>query len=185
MERMVQDSRTIDLQELRAFASVVRRGGITAAVRIYSLSKSTISMQLTRLETRIGVRLLERTSRRIALTREGEQLLPRIVSILAEVDYLLDDTLRARTSPRGTVRIAVPLALGGALLGQLVSAVAERYPDIALIVQPSYDIECCDGYCCGYGVSGYPRNRLSNGTGIWTVPASDLPKAPGFLVCWG
>ncbi|GGE96758.1 LysR family transcriptional regulator [Sphingomonas prati] len=98
-------------------------------------------MQLTRLEARLGVRLLERTSRRIALTREGEQLLPRIQSILAEADHLLDETLRARTAPRGTVRIAVPPALGGALLEHLVPALAERYPDIALIVHPSYDFD--------------------------------------------
>lgn len=138
---MVQDSRTIDLHELRAFASVVRHGGITAAARMHGLSKSTISMQLTRLEARLGVRLIERTSRRIALTHEGEQLLPRIQSILAEADHLLDETLRARTSPRGTVRIAVPPALGGALLEHLVPALAERYPDVTLIVQPSYDMD--------------------------------------------
>lgn len=138
---MVQDNRTIDLQELRAFASVVRHGGITAAARMHRLSKSTVSMQLTRLEAQLGVRLIERTSRRMALTREGEQLLPRIQSILAEADQLLDETLRARTSPRGTVRIAVPPALGGALLEHLVPAIAERYPDIALIVEPSYDMD--------------------------------------------
>jgi DNA-binding transcriptional LysR family regulator len=141
IELMVQDNRTIDLHELRAFANIVRHGGITAAARMQGLSKSTISMQLTRLEARLGVRLIERTSRRNALTREGEQLLPRIMSILAEADFLLDDTLRARTSLRGTVRIAVPPALGGALLDHLVPAVAERYPDISLVVEPSYDME--------------------------------------------
>ncbi|USI73554.1 LysR family transcriptional regulator [Sphingomonas morindae] len=138
---MVQQSRTIDLHELRVFASVVRQGGITAAARALDVSKSTISMQITRLEARLGVRLVERTSRRVALTREGEQLLPRIQSILAEADYLLEDMDRARTSPRGLVRIAVPPAFGGALLGHLVPAIAERYPDIELAVEPSYDLD--------------------------------------------
>lgn len=138
---MVQKNRTIDLQELRVFASVIHHGGITAAARALGLSKSTISTQITRLEARLGVRLVERTSRRVALTREGEQLLPRIQSMLAEADYLLDDTLRVRTSPRGMVRIAVTPAFGGALLGHLVPLLAERYPEIELVVEPSYDID--------------------------------------------
>lgn len=138
---MVQVKRTIDFHELRALTSVVRHGGISAAAQALGLSKSTISMQITRLEARFGVRLVERTSRRVALTREGEQLLPRVQSILAEADHLFDEALGARTSPRGTVRIAVPPALGGALLEQLVPALAERYPDIALVVAPSYDMD--------------------------------------------
>ncbi|WP_299177412.1 LysR family transcriptional regulator [uncultured Brevundimonas sp.] len=138
---MVQEKRTIDLQELQALASVVRHGGVTAAAHSLGVSKSTVSMQVTRLEARLGVRLIERNSRRVALTREGEQLLPRIQSILADADHLLDETLRARMSPRGTVRIAAPPALCGALLEPLVSAVAERYPEIALVIEPSYDME--------------------------------------------
>ena len=138
---MVLDVRTIDLWELRVFSSVVRHGGITAAADALGISKSTVSLQITRLEGRLGTRLLERSSRRVALTREGEQVLPRVQSLLAEADNLLQEATRASAAPRGTVRIAVSPPLGGAMLEFLVPALKERYPDISLIVVPNYEID--------------------------------------------
>jgi DNA-binding transcriptional LysR family regulator len=131
----------LDFQELRAFDAVARNKGISAAAGVLGLSKSAVSMQITRLEERLGTRLVERNSRRVALTREGEQLLPRIQSILADADQLIDETMRMRGSPRGAVRIAVPPALGAAMLERLIPSLAVRHPGISLVVAPSYDIE--------------------------------------------
>lgn len=138
---MSQENGTINFQELRAFASVARHLGVTPAAQALRLPKSTVSLQLTRLEERLGLRLFQRNSRKVALTREGEQLLPRVQSILAEAEQLFDETARAKASPSGTVRIAVPPALGELVLDQLVPAVTERYPGISLVIQPSYDID--------------------------------------------
>jgi DNA-binding transcriptional LysR family regulator len=83
---MVQENRTIDLGELRVFAAIAHYGGLTSAAAALGVSKSTISHSLTRLEEGLGGRLFERSSRRVALTREGEQMLPRVQSLLAEAD---------------------------------------------------------------------------------------------------
>lgn len=137
---MVQENGTIDLYELQAFAHVIRHNGITAAAAAMGLSKSTVSMRITRLETRLGVALLKRSSRRIALTREGERLLPRIESLLAESAYLFEEATRTRTAPRGTVRMAVTPALGGAVLEHLLPALRASHPAISLVVVPTYEL---------------------------------------------
>jgi DNA-binding transcriptional LysR family regulator len=138
---MVRTFRTLDLRDLEALASVVRHGGITAAADNLRVSKSSVSTRITRLEERLGARLLERNSRRVALTREGEQVLPRVQSLLAEAENLLEATNQAKVSPRGIVRMAVTPALGGAVLEHLLPALRERYPDISMIVAPSYDVD--------------------------------------------
>ncbi|TCP29343.1 LysR family transcriptional regulator [Sphingomonas sp. BK235] len=138
---MVLENRTIDWYELRAFAAVVRHGGVTAAAKALHASKSTVSLQISRLEMRLGTRLLERSSRRVALTREGEQVLPRVLSLLAEADDLLEEGARVRSTPRGTVRIAVTPALGAAVLERLLPVLRERHPDIFLAVVSSYDLD--------------------------------------------
>ena len=138
---MVQKSRTIDLDELQVFTSVAHHGGITAAADAMGVSKSTVSHSLTRLEERLGAKLFERSSRRVALTREGAQILPRVQSLLAEADNLLEDTTRTAATPRGTVRIAVPPALGSAVLTRLVPELQRRFPDIGLVVVPRYDLD--------------------------------------------
>lgn len=141
IERMVETNRTMNFEELKAFDAVVRHGGITAAAKALGLSKSTISLQITHLEQRLGTRLLERSSRRMALTKEGEQVLPRIKSLLAEADHLVEDVSRSVSAPRGIVRAAVPPPLGGAVLEHLVPALSVRFPEISLAVASGYEIE--------------------------------------------
>ncbi|NRP90223.1 HTH-type transcriptional regulator DmlR [Ensifer adhaerens] len=140
-QHMVQENRTIDLGELRVFAAIAHYGGLTSAAAALGVSKSTISHSLTRLEEGLGGRLFERSSRRVALTREGEQMLPRVQSLLAEADNLLEEAARTYTTPRGTVKIAVPPALGSAVLERLVPELQERYPDIVLVVSPNYGMD--------------------------------------------
>lgn len=138
---MVQKNRTINLQELAAFAEVIKAGGITAAAEALGTSKSTVSMQITRLEARLGVTLLTRTSRRISLTREGQWILPRIISLLAETEHLLEDVQREASLPRGIVRIATTPAFGDRALRVLGPKIRETYPDIKLVVKPTYDFD--------------------------------------------
>lgn len=140
-QRMVHRNRTINLEELHVFASVAHHGGFTSAADALGVTKSTISHAITRLEERLGTRLLERSSRRVALTREGAEVLPRIQSLLAEAENLLEETTRTTATPRGTVQIAVPPALGSAVLERFVSDLRRRYPDIALVVVSSYSMD--------------------------------------------
>ncbi len=129
------------MQELTAFAAVIKAGGITAAAEILGTSKSTVSMQISRLEERLGVILLTRTSRRIALTREGHRILPRIISLLAETEHLLEDVQQEASQPRGIVRIATTPAFGDRAIRVLGPKLRETYPDIKLVVKPTYDFD--------------------------------------------
>lgn len=138
---MVQKIETIDFQEFQTFAAVVRHGGITAAGTALGISKSTVSLQISRLEQRLETRLFERNSRRVALTREGEQVLPRVLSLLAEAEHLLEEAKTATTKPRGIVRIAVTPPLGGAVMERLVPMVRDKFPDVSLVVASSYDLD--------------------------------------------
>lgn len=123
---MVEENQTIEFRELLAFSTVIRCGGITAAANNLDLSKSTVSLQVSRLEQRLGVKLLERNSRRVALTREGTRLLPRVVSLLEEVQLLIEESKQVAGVPGGSVRIAVTPALGGVVLKNSFQACAKR-----------------------------------------------------------
>lgn len=135
---MVRKNRTINLNDLTAFSEVARAGGISAAGEALGVSKSTVSTQITRLEGKLGVRLLTRSSRRVALTREGQRVLPRVLSLLVEVDHLIEDIADQSSKPRGSVRIATTPAFGSFALNSLFPAVSKAYPDIRLIVSPTY-----------------------------------------------
>lgn len=194
-ELMVQRNKTIDFLELQVLASVVRHGGLTAAAEAIGVSKSTVSLQITRLENRLGTQLLKRSSRRVALTPEGEQLMPRIESLLSEADQLLATATQSNTAPRGTVRIALTPALGGAVLEVLVPALAESHPGIALVVLPSYDMEDLqdpafdfairigqvhDERLVASSVGSFERILVATPShaGAWPGSIDDLPQAP-------
>lgn len=137
-EPMVEENRTLEFRELLAFSQAIKQGGVTAAADNLGLSKSTVSLQISRLEQRLGVKLLERNSRRIALTREGERLLPRITSLLEEGQLLIEESKLAVGVPGGTVRIAVTPAFGSVVLKKFIPRMRETHPDMRLIVEPSY-----------------------------------------------
>ena len=88
---MVSKDRTIEFRALRVFAEVARRGGFTAAAETLGMAKSAVSKQLSQLEAVLQVRLFERRSRRVALTKEGEALVVRAESILAEIAHMATD----------------------------------------------------------------------------------------------
>lgn len=138
---MVQQSKTMEFRELLAFSRVAQIGGITAAADSLALSKSTVSLQISRLEQRLDVRLFERNSRRVALTREGERLLPRVNSLLQEMQLLIEETESAVDVPGGVVRIAVTPALGRVVLRHLVPRLQITHPNLRLVVNSTYDLD--------------------------------------------
>jgi DNA-binding transcriptional LysR family regulator len=105
------------------------------------VAKSVVSKHLSQLESRLGVRLLERSSRRVALTREGEALLPRVESLLAEARQLQDLAGESLDRPRGLVRIAATPEFGGYMAERFFPAAVARYPEIRLAMIPAYAFE--------------------------------------------
>ena len=115
-----------DLSDLSAFAAVVRAGGFRDAARGNGGSASRLSEAVRRLETRLGVRLLNRTTRSIAPTEAGARLLERLTPALEEVDAALDVVNAFRDRPAGTLRLNVPSAVARTVLPPIVAPFLER-----------------------------------------------------------
>ncbi|CAM3877130.1 LysR family transcriptional regulator [Bordetella tumulicola] len=122
------------LGDLAAFLAVARAGGFREASRQAGLSASGLSDAMRRLETRLGVRLLHRTTRSIALTEAGARLMDRLSPALDEVEAALDVVNGFRDHPAGTLRLNVPASVARLVLPAIVPEFMKAYPDIMLDV---------------------------------------------------
>jgi DNA-binding transcriptional LysR family regulator len=133
--------RTMNFQELRVFSEVVRAGGITAAAEKLGVAKSAVSKQLNQLEQRLQVKLLARSSRRVSLTPEGKRLLPRIESIIAEGERLVDDAHEEVVKPAGVVRIPASPEFGALVAQRFLPRLLRDYPDLTVMMKLGYGFE--------------------------------------------
>ncbi len=116
--------------DLRVFVRAVDRGSFSSAARDLGLTPSAVSKLVSRLEDRLGVRLLERSTRRLALTPEGETFFARAKRIVADIEEAEEEVTRIRGAPRGRLHINAGTAFG---LHQLAPALADflaRYPEV-------------------------------------------------------
>ncbi len=118
--------------ELTAFARAVESGGFSAAARELGLSPSAVSKIVTRLENRLGVRLLSRTTRSLGLTPEGERFFARAQRILADIDEAERDAAQAQRTPRGLLRMHSGVAFGLHQLPPVLPEFTARYPEIEI-----------------------------------------------------
>jgi DNA-binding transcriptional LysR family regulator len=123
-----------DLGDLTAFVAVARSGGFRDAARTSGSSASSLSEAVRRLETKLGVRLLNRTTRSVALTEAGARLLDRLGPALVEVEASLDVVNGFRDRPAGTLRLNVPISASRLVLPRIVPPFLAAYPDIRLEV---------------------------------------------------
>jgi DNA-binding transcriptional LysR family regulator len=126
MARIIRDRAA----ELTALVTAVERGGFTAAARQLGVTPSAMSKTITRLENRLGVRLLNRTTRQLALTPEGEAFFARGQRILAEMNDAEQEVTRFRSTPSGLLRMHTLVAFGLHQLSPVLPEFFERYPDI-------------------------------------------------------
>jgi DNA-binding transcriptional LysR family regulator len=121
-----------DLADMSAFIAVVRAGGFREGARASGVSPSSLSLAVRRLEAKLGVRLLNRTTRSIAPTEAGARLLERLTPALGEVEAALDGVNAFRDRPTGTLRLNVPAAVARLVLPPIVTPFLMAYPDIRL-----------------------------------------------------
>ena len=95
-----------DLNDMRYFVEVVERGSFTAASRALGLPKSRLSRRIAELESRLGVRLMQRTTRRLALTEVGELFYRHCAVVRDEADMAAETVARLQAEPRGVVRVS-------------------------------------------------------------------------------
>ncbi len=123
-----------DLGDLTAFVAVAKARGFRDAARATGASASSLSEAVRRLETRLGVRLLHRTTRSVAPTEAGARLLERLGPALGEVEAALDVVNGFRDRPAGTLRLNVPVSAVRLVLQRIVPPFLAAYPDIRLEV---------------------------------------------------
>jgi DNA-binding transcriptional LysR family regulator len=116
--------------DMTAFVRAVELGGFSVAARELGLTPSAISKLVTRLEDRLGVRLLNRTTRRLALTPEGEAYFHRTQRILADIDEAENEVAQFRAQPKGLLRINVGTAFGMHQLVPALPGFLARHPDV-------------------------------------------------------
>jgi DNA-binding transcriptional LysR family regulator len=117
--------------EMEVFVRVVETGGLSSAARALKLTPSAVSKLMTRLEARLGARLLNRSTRRLQLTPEGEAFFARSVQVLADIEEAEREVLSG-AAPRGRVRVNSVVDLGRQFVLPLVPAFLEQHPEVTL-----------------------------------------------------
>ncbi|MDE1169577.1 MAG: LysR family transcriptional regulator [Pseudomonas sp.] len=124
-------------EDMRLFAQVMESGSFTAAAEQLGLSKQYVSRRLMQLESRLGVRLLNRSTRRLDVTPLGQSYYESAVRLLNEVQAVEQGIVGENAQPRGTLRVSAPLSFAVAHLGTLLPEFLKRYPQVAVEVDLS------------------------------------------------
>jgi DNA-binding transcriptional LysR family regulator len=124
----------IDLNDLRLFAEVAERGSYTAAARALGVQTSKLSRRVRSLEEELGVRLLNRTTRRISLTETGRNFHQHCQAVVAEARAAKEVVERTRASPQGVVRISCPVGLLNSGISQILSRFLLENPNVRILL---------------------------------------------------
>src|SRR5437016_6428733 len=121
-----------DLRILTAFLAIAEERSFTKAAKRLGVSPSAVSHAIKGLEEELGVRLLSRTTRSVAPTEAGDQLLARLRPALTDVQQALDQLSGLRDKPAGRIRLLVPRLAAASVLGPKLGQFTRDYPDIVL-----------------------------------------------------
>lgn len=120
------------LQDLRVFCLVARKSGFAAAADALGASPAYVSKRIQMLEACLGVKLLHRSTRRVAVTEAGERVYRWAQGILDDVDHMVDDVSASKLTPRGLIRISSSFGFGRVHVAPALNALAERYPELEI-----------------------------------------------------
>lgn len=138
------------LEEIRVFVAIVKAGSFTQAAEAQGLSRSVISKKLSALEANLGVRLLNRTTRRLSLTEAGEQFYQHCRTGLGNIDDAINEVRSLSNEPRGRLHLNLPMTFGVEHIAPLIPEFLERYPGIQVdmsledrkidMIEPGFDV---------------------------------------------
>lgn len=148
-------SKLIDPRDLGFFTTLASAPSLTAAARELGLSNAAVSKRLQQMEGRLGMALVNRTTRRMALTPEGEVYLEQAKKILGAIDDLESSLWGTQKVPQGLLRVNATLGFGRSHIAPLLSAFARRYPQIdvqlQLSVNPPPSVDDAYDVCFRFG----------------------------------
>jgi len=127
----------MDLNDIVVFTKVVETKSFTGAADQLGLPKSTVSRKLAQLEERLGVRLVQRTTRKLAVTEIGELYYERCARIVADVAAAEQVVMDMQATPRGRLRVTAPIDLSSRYLGEIIAAFLALHPDINIELEAS------------------------------------------------
>jgi DNA-binding transcriptional LysR family regulator len=126
-----------DLNDIYFFASVVQYGGFSAAARAIGVEKTRLSRRISALEKRLGVRLLQRTTRALALTEAGQRFFERCVATVEGAQAAYDSVEELRREPMGLVRLSSPVLLTQRCLAHALPGYMTAHPKVSVFVEPT------------------------------------------------
>ncbi len=121
--------------EMAFFSQLIRAGSFSATARELNVSTPAISKRLSQMETRLGVLLLNRSTRRMSLTAEGELYLTHARRILSDIDDMEQVVSQAMSAPKGLLRVNATLGFGRSHIAPLISGFARQYPEVQVQLQ--------------------------------------------------
>jgi DNA-binding transcriptional LysR family regulator len=164
-ENIVRQKRTIfmgQLEDMQMFVRVVEAGSITKAASQLSLAKSAVSKRLSDLESRLGSKLINRTTRTSSLTEAGHQYYQRVQLLLGEVDSLNGDIACENKVLAGSLKLAVPLSFGITHLTPAIDLFMRQHPELS--IELDYSDRKVDliegGYDLAFRIGSLPDSSL-------------------------
>jgi LysR family transcriptional activator of dmlA len=180
--------------ELAFFVLLAKKASLSATARELNITPPAVTKRLAQMEQRLGVRLVNRTTRKVSLTSEGELYLGYATNILAEIREMEDVVASSRSAPKGLLRVNATLGFGRTTIAPLISEFSQRYPDVEVQLQltdrPINLVE--EAFDLGIRFGELPDTRLSarrimpNRRFLCASPAYlkqfGQPRTPGDLV---